>query len=171
MNRNAIAFVNDCRIPDGWIVCDLKVCENCGMTFVRTGHIKFCAPCCQRLLMPPIEEVYREALPQIPFHPNHELVHYDDSLRPKKVVGRLMLEFPRERRLQGKLGNWMERLKEALRTKGMMTRKEMIKITGHIDERSLNSMLVQRKLKLERVASMWPRIGRGMPTGYYKLSD
>ena len=122
------------------------------------------------MLMPPEEEVYREALPDISHHPNHELVHYDDSLRPK-VVARLVIPFPRDRRPAGKLGNWMERLVAALKTRGMMTRAEMVKVTGHIDQRSLNSAIVAHGLRLTRVADMYPRCGRGTPTGYYRITE
>lgn len=200
LNRNAIAFPQDCRVPPGAQVVELKHCENCGMPFTRPkaglkpfivknerdyrwqtdeeqktiyvdAGIKFCASCRARLLMPPEEDLYREALPEVPRHPNHELVHYDDSLTPRKVVARVVLSFPRDRRPAGKLGNWMVLLIAALKKQGMMTRKEMIKVTGHIDERSLNSAITARGLKFERVANLWPRVGRGTPTGYYIIVD
>jgi hypothetical protein len=76
----------DCRVPSGARLVEIKQCESCPKTFVRylrSGQ-KYCTACGGRMLLPdPAVEEFREALPEVMDHCDY-LPHYDDSLVTKE---------------------------------------------------------------------------------------
>jgi hypothetical protein len=77
----------DCRVPSGARLVELKQCESCPKTFVRfagSGQ-KYCYACGGRMLLPdPAVFGFREALPEVMDHTDG-LPHYDDSLLNEKL--------------------------------------------------------------------------------------
>lgn len=157
-NIGAIPCAADCRVPPDAVVLNLKVCEHCGCPFTRSvgSGLKYCADCRGKLLTPPTEEIFREALPVIPFHPNRP-IHYDESLVPNSGSRNF------------RLGAWELKLARALAERGPMTREDMAIITGHVNGSSLRAVVIRKGMKFVHVGSAWPRARNKKIAGVYAV--
>lgn len=109
------------------------------------------------MLMPPTEELLREATPQLP-HKSHHFVHYDDSLCPGKVVARVAIPLNRLGGRPSKVDVLINALKQQ-----PLSPTEMSAVGSFKNRTSMWASVYQKGIKLVLVGHAWPRNGRKVP--------
>ena len=165
------------RVPEGYIVLEIKQCENCPGSFSRErgSTVKYCGRCRARALMPDLIslQTLRDMLPT-PAEMKHadHLPHYDTSLvEPVNRVQARHMRVPSKKRSYRRYGNWKERLEATFRVKIRLTLEEIQDVIGCPGGPDAASTLCRNSgFKLTRVGNALRKVPRGKAPGLYSMA-
>jgi hypothetical protein len=182
-------LVTEHSVPPAALICDLKICENCGVPFMRKqngGTLPFKVKQqsveglnCADGLNGSLKELRRDvgvrycvrcqakALAPV------DLSEYKDQLPGTEIQMRHAMHLPKtdesllkvqqaNRKCGRRFGDWRTRLLVAFARRGPLSMNQILEITGHSSACSIHS----GKFELKSVGSVWPR-KRGTPAWLY----